>query len=132
MPKINFTAVLAAAVASFIVGGLWYSLMFKNAWMKANRFTEEDLSKRNPAVMFGVSFLLSLVMAFNLAAFLGNEGVSLKWGMTAGALAGAGWVTAALAVTAVFESRGWLYVAVNGGYWIVAFVVMGGIIGAWR
>jgi hypothetical protein len=132
MPKINFAAVLAAAVASFIVGGLWYSLIFKSAWMRANGFSEEELSKRNPAVMFGVSFLLSLVMAFNLAAFLGNEGVSLTWGMTAGALAGAGWVAAALAVTAVFERRGWLYVAINGGYWIAAFVVMGGIIGAWR
>ena len=38
----NVWAVLAAAIASMILGGLWYSpLLFANAWMRASGVTEE-------------------------------------------------------------------------------------------
>ena len=120
MAKINFMAAFAAAFASFIVGGVWYSVLFKNAWMKVNGLSEGDLAKRNPALTFGLSFVLSLIMSLNLAAFLGGTG-GLQWGMTAGALAGLGWVAAAIAVTALFEGRQWQYVLINGGYWALAF-----------
>jgi len=99
--------------------------------MRANSFTEGHLRKRNPAVVFGVSFVLSLVIAFNLAAFIGPQ-ASLTWGMTAGGLAGIGWVATAFAVTGLFERRSLAYVVINAGYWIVSFVVMGGIIGVWK
>ena len=52
--------------------------------------------------------------------------------MTAGLLAGLGWVAAGIAVIALFENRSWTYIAVNGCYQIVAFVTMGAILGAWR
>jgi hypothetical protein len=32
---------------------------------------------------------------------------------------------------ALFERRPWAYLLVNGGYMVVAFVVMGAILGAW-
>jgi hypothetical protein len=131
MPKINFLAVFTAAIVSFLVGGLWYSLLFKGAWMRANKFKEEDLMKGNPALIFGLSFVFSLIMAFNLAAFIGAE-ASLTWGLTAGGLAGAGWVGTAIAVTALFERRSLHYVLINCLYWIVAFVLMGGILGVWH
>ena len=38
---INYFAVLAAAVSTFVLGGLWYSpMLFGKAWMRANNFTE--------------------------------------------------------------------------------------------
>jgi hypothetical protein len=52
--------------------------------------------------------------------------------MAAGALAGFGWVAMAIAIIAVFENRSWSYIAINGGYMTVAFIVMGAILGAWR
>jgi hypothetical protein len=44
-------------------------------------------------------------MSANLAMFLANLKTSIWWGMTAGALAGVGWVAAAFAVVALFENR---------------------------
>jgi hypothetical protein len=130
--KINIFAVLTAAISSFVLGGLWYSVLFKTVWMKANEFNDSHLKKGNPAVIFGLSFLLMLIMAANLAAFIGGEQASLTWGMTAGGLAGLGWVALALTVTALFERRSFRYVLINGAYWIVAFILMGGIVGGWR
>ena len=132
MPKINFLAVLTAAFSAFIVGGVWYSVLFKDVWMRVNNFTNEDAMNRNPAKTFGLSFLLSLIMALNLAAFLGDGKATIAWGMLAGGLAGAGWVAAAIAVIALFEGRSLQYVLINGGYWVVAFVMMGAILGAWH
>ncbi len=130
---INWWAVLVAAVSNFVIGGLWYSpILFGKAWMRANDFAPEDLHRHSPAVVFGVSFLFCLVMAANLAAFLDDPATTLSWGVTAGVLAGLGWVTLGLGVVALFEHRKWSYLLVNGGYLTVSFAVMGAILGGWR
>lgn len=131
--SINWWAVLVAAVSNFVIGGIWYSpILFGKAWMRANDFTPEDLNRRSPAVVFGVSFLFCLAMAANLAAFLDDPATTLSWGITAGVLAGLGWVTLGLGVVALFEHRKWSYLLVNGGYLTVSFAVMGAILGGWR
>ncbi len=133
MDQINYFAVLAAAVSTFVIGGLWWSpLLFQKAWMRANGFTEEKLQEGSMAKIFGVSFVLTVVMAFNLAMFLAGPDTTVAWGATAGVLAGGGWVALGIAVVALFERRSLTYVLVNGGYFVVAFAVMGAILGAWR
>jgi hypothetical protein len=131
--EINYLAAIAAAVSTFVIGGLWYSpLLFHRAWVHANGFTEADLAKGGAATIFGVAFVLALLMAFNLAAFLGAPDTTVAWGAAAGALTGLGWVAPAIATIALFERRSLAYIAINGGYFAVAFTVMGLIIGAWR
>jgi hypothetical protein len=125
-------AVLAAAVSTFVIGGLWYSpLLFQKRWMASNGFRDEDLQKGRIATIFGCSFVFALVMAVNLAMFLDAPDTTTAWGATAGLLA-AVWVALGIATVALFERRPWSYILINGGYWIVSFVVMGAIIGAWR
>ena len=131
--NINYLAVIVAALSTFLLGGLWYSpLLFGKAWMRANNFSDENLQTFSKARMFGWSFVFSLVMAVNLAMFLAGPTTNVTWGMTAGALAGLGWVAMASAIISVFENRSWAYILINGGYMTIAFVVMGAIIGAWR
>jgi membrane-associated HD superfamily phosphohydrolase len=131
--SINYLAVLAAAVSTFVLGGLWYSpLLFGKAWMRANSFTDADLQTFSKARMFGWSFFFALVMALNLAMFLAAPTTNVTWGMAAGGLAGLGWAAMAIAIIGVFENRSWTYILINGGYMTVAFVIMGAIIGAWR
>lgn len=133
MDGINWLAVVAAAAATFVIGGLWYSpLLFGKAWMKANGFAEEDLERGNPAVIYGVSALFALIMAANLAAFLNFEGLTLEFAMGAALAAGLGWAAMGLGIVALFERRGWAYILINGGYLAVAFLAMGLIIGLWR
>ena len=131
--NINYLAVIVAALSTFLLGGLWYSpLLFGKAWMRANNFSEEELQTFSKARMFGWSFVFSLIMAVNLAMFLAAPNTNVTWGITAGALAGFGWVAMATAIIGVFENRSWAYILINGGYMTVAFVVMGAIIGVWR
>lgn len=133
MQEVNVLAVVAAALSAFVVGGLWYSpLLCGSAWMKANGFTEDQVNAFPKGRMFGWSMLLCLIMAANLAMFLADPGTDWLWGMTAGLLAGVGWVGTAIAVVALFENKSWRYILINAGYNVVTFALMGLIIGAWR
>ena len=127
---LNYWAVLAAAVSSFIVGGVWYKV-FSAPWMKANGFPSEP-KDGNPARIFGISFVLSLVMAFNLAKFLESPTTTAAWGATAGFLAGFGWCFMGIGIICLFERKPLSYVLVNGGYLTVALTIMGLILGAWH
>lgn len=130
---INHWAVLTAAISDFVVGALWYSpLLFYKGWMHANNFTEESLKKGSPAVTFGLTFICSLIISYNLAFFLGDEATDLVWGMTAGFLAGFGWASMGFITIGLFEKRSFKYLAINCGYLIIAFTLKGLIIGAWR
>jgi hypothetical protein len=80
---------------------------------------------------FGMAALATLVMAFNLAAFIGSK-LDLAFGPFAGAAAGIGWVAMSLAVIYLFEQRGVKHWLVNSGYLVVALTVMGGMLGAWK
>lgn len=130
LSQINFLAVGVAALSSFLIGGLWYSpILFANAWIRESGLTEAQL-RENVGRTFGVAFVLSLVIAFNLAAFLGPE-ATWSWGMTAGVLA-AVWVAASLAITFAFERRSAMLTLIDAGYHLVAYAVMGVILGAWH
>jgi Protein of unknown function (DUF1761) len=130
---INHFAVVSAALATFVIGGLWYSpLLFHKAWMDASGLREQDLGNAGMAKIFGLSFVFSLIMAYNLAAFLAAPDTTVLWGATAGALAGIGWVALSIGILGLFERRSLKYVLINGGYFATAFVAMGAILGAWR
>jgi hypothetical protein len=129
---INYFAVAVAALSSFAIGGLWYSpALFGKEWMRENGLTDEKIRNSNMAVIFGVSFLLSVIISFNLAAFLGKD-AGLVWGLTAGGLAGIGWVAASLGILYLFERKSFRLFLINAGYQAVTYVVSGGIIGAWQ
>jgi len=133
MENFNVWAVLAAAMANFLIGGMWYSpALFGKVWMRANGFGENDLRKGSPAVIFGLAALFSLIMSANLAGFLSGPETTLGFGVAAGLAAGLGWVALGIGVIALFERRPWSYILVNGGYMTVSFGVMGLILGAWR
>jgi hypothetical protein len=130
--KLNYLAIVAAAAAAFIIGGAWYSpALFGNAWMKAAGLNEAALGARKMGMVFTAAFLLALVMSFNLAAFLQGP-PNLAWGIAAGALAGIGWVAAAMGATYLFEARPLTLFLIDAGYHAVTFMVMGGILGAWK
>lgn len=133
MENLNVPAIIVAALANFVIGGLWYSpALFGGAWMRANRFTDADLKQGSPLAIFGIAFVLCLLMAANLAGFLSSDETTLAFALAASVAAGLGWAAFGLAVVALFERRSLSYMLINGGYLTVSFAAMGLILGAWR
>ncbi len=121
----------ACALVTFLVGGVWYSpLLFGKAWAADNGLSDEALRDGNPTVLFGGSFVLALIMAFNLAAFIGPAGFAFS--TAAGFAAGFGWVAMAMGITHLFERRPWRLFLIDAGYHVVTFTLMGAILGAWK
>lgn len=140
--SINWLAVLVAGISAFVLGGVWYSpALFGKAWMKENKLTEEDVRRSNKAKIFGWAFVLSLIIAANLSMFLADapagcaDGcypkVDIGFGAIAGFMAGI-WIFAFIAIVGLFELKSARHIFINGGYCLVALVLMGAIIGAWR
>jgi len=131
MPAVNWLAVIAAAVSMFAIGGLWYSpILFAKRWQAAAGVSDETLKRGSPAVIFGLAFLFSLLMAANLAFFTADT--TLEFTIGAAVAAGFGWAALGLGVVALFERRPPAYFLINGGYLTIAFAVMGLILGLWR
>ncbi len=129
---INYLAVLVAAVSSFVVGSLWYSpLLFGNVWQREAKLSDDEIKNSNMVKIFGLTFVLSLFISFNLAAFLGPDS-TLTFGLCAGAAAGIGWVATALGILYLFEKRSLRLWLINAGYHAVTFTLMGGILGLWH
>lgn len=132
LSQINYFAVIVAALISFVIGGVWYSpIMFANSWMKENGFKEEDMKNANMGKIFGTSFLLALIISFNLAAFIGPQG-DFTFGLFAGFAAGFGWVAMSIGTVYLFERRSLKLFFINAGYQVVTYTIMGGILGVWK
>ena len=98
--------------------------------MRASGMTEQKAQQGNMARVFGLSFLLQLVAAVVLAMFIGDES-NAAFGLFAGASAGIAWVATGLGVIYLFEQRPLGHWAVNAGYHVVSYSIMGLILGAW-
>lgn len=132
---INYIAVLVAASAAWIFGGIWYRLLAK-PWMNAHGFTSEQVRAHhgNYAAMWPlvISFGADLIMAWMLAGLLGHLGdFSVKSGVISAAFVWFGFVITTLAVNNIFGMRRHVLIAIDGAHWLVALVLMGAILGGW-
>jgi len=130
MPAVNWLAVIAAALSMFVIGGLWYGPLFAKPWQRAAGVSDEQLKSGNMPVILGLAFVLSLVMAANLAFFV--NGLPLVTTVLYAVAAGLGWAALGLSTVALFERRPLSYHLINGGYLTLAFAAMGLILGLWR
>jgi len=103
---INHIAVFVCSILSLVIGGLWYSpLLFAKVWQREAGISDEQRAKFNPAKIFGLTFVLALIISYNLAFFLGTPDTTWRWGVGAGLLAGVGWVVTQFIIIALFEQR---------------------------
>jgi len=131
LDSINYFAVLVAALSAFIIGGLWYSVLFAKSWMFENKFKEETLKNSNMAKIFCGAFILSLIISFVLALFLGPDR-NVLIGTLAGLMAGLFFVATAMGITYLFERKSMKLFLINAGYHVITFTVMGLILGMWK
>jgi len=132
MNEINWLAVVAAAVSSFVVGAIWYSpALFGRVWQRETGLTDEQLKAGNPAKIFGGAFVLSLLAAVVFAMFLGPA-PALPFAVGAGLAAGLCWVATSFGINYLFEHKRLPLFLVNGGYHTVQFTVIGLVLGLWH
>ncbi len=138
LAKINYLAVLAAGVAYFLLGGLWYSpLLFANAWIAEMKFSPEHIEAAKKAKGMGktlaTTFALGLLMAFVLALLL--QAVGPRGALASGALGllvSFGFVATTTATNYLHEGHTLRLLLITTGCPVIGSALMGLILGAWR
>ena len=134
--QINYLAVGVAALATMLIGAVWYSpLLFSKLWMKAHGYSAEDVEQMRKTLgrAYIVSLFCYVVMAFVLAVLISWAGVStVLEGAFLGLLVWIGFL-ATLGLTAnMFSEKPLSTYLLDAGYQLVYTVVMGVILAAWR
>jgi hypothetical protein len=131
--QVNYLAVGVAALATLLIGALWYSrLLFGKVWLEAHGYSEEK-ARQKAGRGFVVSLFCYLVMAFVLAVLVSYADVSsVLQGAFLGFLVWIGFL-ATLGLTAhMFSEKPLSIYLVDAGYQLVYAVVMGSILTAWH
>ena len=128
MPEINYLAVVVAALATFVLGGLWYSpVLFGKAWQREVGLSDEQLARSSMARIFGVALVLSLIAALVFALFLGPR-PKMPLGLGAGFAAGLCWVASSFGINYLFARRSLRLFLIDGGYHTLQFTLIGVIL----
>jgi hypothetical protein len=131
---VNYLAVVLAAVASFLFGGVWYGI-FSKQWMAAANMNFDDIKQVKGGasiVPYAIAFIAQLIMATVLAGVIGHLGqgqVTLKNGVISAALIWLGFVVTSLAVNHAFQMQKKALTVIDGGHWLGVLLVQGAIIG---
>ena len=127
---INYLAILIAAVAAFMAGGVYYGVLVAKPWMKAARLTEAQTAMS--VSLFITTFICELIMAVGIAGVLGHLGdgqVTLRNGLITGFFLAVTLVIPAMTMNQRYQGFGWELAVIDGVHWIGIAVLIGGIIG---
>lgn len=136
--EINLLAVLVAALASMVIGSMWYSpMLFGNIWQKYSGVkmdpkADKKAQQKMMLTSFGLGFLSSLVMGAVLAQLI----VLTDMEGAAGGAQVAFWTWLGFVVTTqlgavIWEMKSYKLLLIGASNMLVTLLVMGVILGVW-
>ena len=132
--RLNWVAILVAAIVSFLFEALWYSI-FLNEWIAGIGRTNEWLHNTgvSPPVQYGVAILCSIVVAAVLTICIQASGEQTAVrGIVVAAVIWVGFIATFVAKEYIFEVRSLQLYAINTGYALIDYMIIGAIVGAWK
>ena len=131
--RTNYPAVIVAAIAYWVLGAVWYGVLFSKPWMALEQITIEQAKSVSPVIPYIVSFLLELLIAYSLAQIcIWRNANTIGRGASVGVLVWIGFVGPIALMTYMFEMRPRALFAINEFYPLAGLVLMGAILGAWK
>jgi hypothetical protein len=130
--KTNYLAIAVSAVAYWMLGALWYGVLFGQRWMALEGMTMEQAKSMNPVLPYIITLVLNLLIAFVLAQLcLWRNANTAARGAAVGVLLWIGIVGPIVLTTYMYEMRSMELFAINEFYPLVGLCLMGVILGAW-
>lgn len=128
MIEVSFWAILAAGIASVLIGWVWYHpSVFGTAWMRMSNITPEMAErgrKRMPLVAI-LGLCASMVIAYVMTYF------GMAWGVfdvisaiELGLWSWIGFVAPTMLGSVLWEQKPMRLYIINAAYWLIALIVM--------
>lgn len=134
LEAINVWAVLLAAIASMVIGSIWYSkYLFGNQWMRLHGMNPTKAPTTFPAKEMLLQFVVSFVTAFFVAEFSLWVGAYSVVGVQVLVV----WIWLGFLVTtlmgpSLWERKPWTLYFMSITQLFVSLLAMATIIGLWR
>lgn len=133
---VNWSGILAGAVAAWIFGAIYYTTLGK-AWMRAQGKTEESCKAEFAAksglvkfTPFVLSFIGELIMGVTIYGILTHSGLwSWHAGMVTGAFCWFGFVLTTIVINNAYQGRKLMLSVIDGLHWLGGLIIIGGIVG---
>lgn len=124
--------VAISAIIQWLLGALWYGVIFKKSWLKFVGFTEGESPKYRGFGMVA-SLIACMLLSFVLAHVVGWAGSdTFTGGSKIAIIAWLGFMAPPLFTQHIFENRRANLFAINASYWLLAMAIGGGLMGAFH
>lgn len=125
LAQLNFVAVLAAAVAAFVLGFLWYGPVFGKIWMKYMGISHEDAKKVSQKKMIP-GYIATFITVFVESMFLLFFTLLLQTAFWHAALMiWVGFIVFQMTGIVFWEGRPWGLFVINAGYRLANLLLIG-------
>jgi hypothetical protein len=133
---VNYLAVFVVAVFGYVIGMLWYSpVLFGKQWMKLSGISEKSIkeqNKRGMAVKMVGAFIAVLVMSFVLAWLVGILRITyFSNGAMFGFYVWLGFLATTQLNIVFWQNKPFTLYLLNTVHYLVALVLMAGILAVW-
>ncbi|TRD10836.1 DUF1761 domain-containing protein [Erythrobacter insulae] len=119
--------VLAGAGAFFVVGALWYGVIFGTAWQKAAGMSDDQVQSGNMLVIFGLTFLFEILIAMVLWHLIArtNPAPHVVMMMSVGFAIGV--MIPAVGIHYLYLRKSLAHFLIDSGHMITGMAAMGGV-----
>lgn len=127
MGDIDILTIFLGALAFFVVGALWYGVLFARPWQRAAGLSDETLAATSMPLVFGLALAFELLISLVLAHQFAMTGPSDRAKMMIAIGYGAGVMTPAIGITYLFLRKPGRLFAIDAGHFITGMAAMGGV-----
>jgi hypothetical protein len=129
---VNWWAVIVALLVNYIIGFLWFGLIFRNAWQRLSGVSEMKVTALSVILALIGAFFTSYVLQH--AIFFANEFLKTSGvggGLMTGFFSWLGFIAPVTIGIVTYEKKPFTLWILNNAYWLISLLVMGMILSAW-
>ena len=129
----HFVIVVAvSAICQWLLGAVWYGVIFKKSWRRFVGFAEGEKPK-NAAFSMVASLIACFLLSFVLGHIVGWAGsLVFTEGAKIAIVCWLGFMAPPLFTQHIFENRRANLFAINASYWLLAMALGGGLMAAFH
>jgi len=130
---VNYLAVVVAALANYIIGSLWYGVLFRKAWQKLSGVGEMKVTALSVVVGLIGALLTSYVLQhaiFFSGEYLKTSGIG--GGLMTGFFSWLGFIAPVTIGVVTYEKKPFTLWLLTNAYWLISLLVMGIILSLWK
>ncbi|MBK8567280.1 MAG: DUF1761 domain-containing protein [Saprospiraceae bacterium] len=127
-----YLEILIGAVAAFLLGFAWYTVLFGKAWQAETGITD-DQAKAGVAMTHGLAFVMMAVLAYSVNMMIGYHDLAeqtFTHGAFHGMLMALTVGLPAVAINYLYQKKSLKLFLIDGGYLVAFMVLMGGVMAA--